>query len=312
MTRALALATALLLPIGTALAGYEASSFKREDRLGKNYWNAASALDSNLETCWRIHGEQKNEGSWIAIDTPTGEVDKIAMVIGWAKDEETFKDFARVKTARVELMNAGTDGGAILGEATISFEDKMGWQIIDVLDTKVGGEIFGGRVKITVTEVYPGKDFPSLAVSEVRVHLKEFPAVSLGFGATVPSSETDGHSGDMMMDDNARTFWAASADTATFSVKAPGYGLSSLGIQSGPKTHGRPKTVKVMANQVEVVQVLEDKPGEMQWLLLPALVGYTGGAWGDVQVEIVDSYPGESGGVAISEVKLNAASIEEF
>ena len=49
-------------------------------------------------------------------------------------------------------------------------------------------------------------------------------------------------------------------------------------------------------------------------LLLPCLVGYTGGAWGTVDVKIVDVYPGDQpmNGVAISELKLNAGSIEEF
>ena len=55
MKRALAIA-ALLAP-AIALAGYEVSSFKKEDKLGANYWNAASALDSNMETCWQINGE---------------------------------------------------------------------------------------------------------------------------------------------------------------------------------------------------------------------------------------------------------------
>ena len=310
MTRALAL-TALLFS-ASAFAGYEVSSFRKEDKLGKNYWNAASALDSKMETCWQIDAEAQNEGSWIAIDTPTGEIDKLGMVIGWEKNEEVFKDYARIKKAKVEIYDAGQGSPQLVAETTVSFEDKMGWQIVDLPDTKVGGQVFGGRVKVTVTEVYPGKDFPSLAVSEVRVHLKEFPAETIGFGATLPDSEASGHEGDAMLDGNAKTFWAATKSEAKFSLKAGGYGLASLGVQSGPKTHGRPKTVKIIANQAEVTHTLEDKPGEMQWVLLPCLVGYTGGAWGDVEVQILDTYPGDTANVAIAELKLNAASIEEF
>ena len=46
----------------------------------------------------------------------------------------------------------------------------------------------------------------------------------------------------------------------------------------------------------------------------PALVGYTGGAWGEVMLKIVDVYPGDAAanGVAIAEIKVSAGSIEEF
>ncbi|HHO50452.1 MAG TPA: hypothetical protein ENK18_06145 [Deltaproteobacteria bacterium] len=311
MVRYIAPISALLCLSSTATAGYEVSSFRRESRLGSNYWNAASALDTNMETCWRINAEQPNEGSWISIDTPPAEIDKLGMVIGWAKDEVTFKDHTRIKTAKVEIFDIGNGSPELKAEATVQFEDQMGWQIVELPDTKVGGEVFGGKVKITVLETYPGKDFPSLAVSEVRIHLKEFPAETLAF-QDIPSSEAEGHGGDQMMDGSARSFWASTEPTATFSVKAPGYGLSSLGIQPGPASYGRPKTVKITANQASITHTMEDTPGKMQWLLLPALVGYTGGAWGTVQVEIVDTYPGDAGGIAIAEIKMNAGSIEEF
>jgi hypothetical protein len=313
MFRTAIVAAALLLP-SAALAGFEASSFKRPNRSeGKNYWNAGSALDNNMETCWQVDPEKPNEGQWISVDVPAGTVDKVAAVVGWQKDDNTFGDYARIKSARVEIFNLGNGGEPeLVGEGTVEFEDKPGWQIVDVPDTKVGGEILGGKVKIHVTGVYEGKDFGHLAVSEVRVHMLEFPAETLDF-ATVPDSEVDGHSGADMIDNNARSFWAATGDTASFAMKAPGYGLASLGVQSGPKSYARPKTIKITAQQNTVTHVLEDKPGEMQWALLPVLVGYTGGAWGDIQVEIVDTWPGDAGnGVAISEIKLNAGSIEDF
>ena len=312
MTRHLLLCTALLAPAAVAFAGFEASSHNAQAPEGKNFYAPAAALDSNLETCWMVEAEAKNEGSWIALDTPTSTIDKLSMVIGWGKSEEEFKDYARVKKAQVQLYNNSFTGDPeLVAEHTVSFEDKMGWQTVDLPDTKVGGELGGGRVKITVAEVYPGADFPALAVSEVRVHLKEFDAATLGF-ATVPDSETAGHDGGMMMDNSTRSFWAAEGPTATFGVDAKGYGLSSLGIVQGPKSHARPKTVKLTANMAEVTHTMKDKPGQWQYLLLPALVGYTGGAWGEVTVEIIDTYEGSNPGVAISELKMMAGSVEEF
>lgn len=312
MSRSLALL--VLLAPSVSFAGYEVSSFKKEDKLGKNYWNAASALDSQAETCWQVDPEQNNAGQWIQIDVPAGEVDKLGMITGWGKDDDTFFDYSRIKSAKVELFDQGTGGAAkLIAETTVTFEDKNGWQVVELPDTKVGGEVLGGRVKITVTETYPGKDYPNLAVSEVRIHLKEFPATSATFGAT-PSSEAGSNTGDLMMDGNAKTFWAATGQEATFSLKAPGYGLASLGIQSGPKSHARVKTIEMTANQATVRETLPDKPGEVVWALFPCLVGYTGGAWGEVQIKIIDTYPGDvpSNGVAISELKVMAGSIEEF
>jgi hypothetical protein len=304
----------LLLVALPALAGYEASSFKKEDRLGKNYWNAASALDSKPETCWMPDPEQNNNGQWLQLDVPGGEIDKLGMIVGWGKSEETFGDYARIKSAKVELFDSATGTPVLVGTTTVTFEDKAGWQVVELPDTKVGGEVLGGKVKITVTETYPGKDFPTMAVSEIRVHLKEFPAASQAF-ARPPSSEAGAaNAGAMAMDNNPKTFWAATGPAATFALKAPGYGLASITMQSGPKTHARPKTVKLTANGTSVTEVLADKPGTPQTLLLPCLVGYTGGAWGEVEVEIVDAYPGDqpTNGVALAELKVNAGSIEEF
>jgi hypothetical protein len=311
MSRTLPLALLLLaLP---AFAGFEVSSFRKEDKLGKNYWNAQSALDSKPETCWQVDPEKNNVGEWLALDVPAGEIDKLAMITGWGKSDETFSDYARVKAAKVEIMDSGAGTSTVVATHTVTFEDKNGWQIVDLPDTKVGGEVLGGRVKVTVTEVYPGKDFPSLAVSEVRVHLKEFDAAS-GTYARPPDSEAGSNTGDLAWDGNAKTFWAATGSTANFAVKAPGYGMSSIGFQSGPKSHARPKTLEITANQTTSTVVLEDKPGQMVYALLPCLVGYTGGAWGDVEIKVLDAYPGDvaSNGIAVAEMKVLAGSIEEF
>src|SRR5690606_2151585 len=128
-----------------------------------------------------------------------------------------------------------------------------------------------------------------------------------------PDSSEDKRNGDMLVDGQPRTFWAADgAHEAIMAFKAPGYGLASIGIQPGPKPYARPKTIEITANDMTTTITLEDK-AELQWHLLPVIVGYTGGAWGDVQVKVIDVYPGDVGkGVAISEVKINAATIEDI
>jgi hypothetical protein len=302
----------LLLP-SLALGGFQASSYKKEARKGDNYWNAGAALDANPESCWQVDPEDTNEGVWMEMDIPSSEVDKIGAIIGWDKSENAFKDYARIKTAKVQVYNMAGGERKQVVEHTLSFEDKQGWQVIDIPDGKVGGEVHGGKVRITVTEVYPGKDYPNLAVSELRVHLKEFPAETLDI-ATPPSSEDPQHDGGLMIDGSDRSFYASAggSDPVTMAFRAKGYGLSSLGIQPGKKPYARPKTIEMTANDMPSTHVLEDKP-EMQWLLLPAVIGYTGSGWGEVQIKIVDVYEGDPGkGVAIAEVKMMAATIEDF
>lgn len=304
------LVVALALPLN-AMAGYEASSFKSDSTRG-NTWNATSALDSRPDTCWMVDPEKKNEGEWIQIDVPASTVDKISLIPGWDIDENSFFDYARIKKARVEIFTKEGGSLKLVAESVVDVEDKRGWQVLDVPDTKVGGEIHGGSVRVNILETYPGKDYPNLAVSEVRVHLKEFPAETIMVAAT-PDSMEDGHGADLMTDTSPKTFWASGGETeATMAFKAAGYGLASIGIQPGPKPYARPKTLEITANDMPMTVTLEDK-ADLQWHLLPVIIGYTGGAWGDVQVKVVDTYPGDVGkGVAISEVKLNAATIEDF
>jgi hypothetical protein len=303
---------ALLLVPAVAYGGFRASSFKKETRLGANYWNAASALDGNVQTCWQVDPEAENAGQWFEIDLPKSEVDKLGMITGWEKDEESRKDFPRVKSVRIELFGSAENEEARVLEHNLTFEDKAGWQVLDLPDTPVGGELHGGRARITITDVYAGDDYPNLAVSEIVVHLKEKDvakeAVKL---KTAPTSAASGHDGEKLVDGDPRTYWAADGQgEQVFEVRAEGFGVSAIGIVSGNTGFGRPKTIEVTSNDITVKHTLADK-GDVQWLTLPGVVGYTGSAWGGVAVKVIDSYPGKSGpGPAISDVKLRFTNFE--
>ena len=99
-----ALAVTLLLLPAVALAGFRASTFKKETKLGADTWNAASALDGKLESCWMVDPESENVGEWFEVDVPKSTVDKLGLVIGWQRDDKTFKDYGRVKTVRVSIF----------------------------------------------------------------------------------------------------------------------------------------------------------------------------------------------------------------
>ena len=52
----------------------------------------------------------------------------------------------------------------------------------------------------------------------------------------------------------------------------------------------------------------------MQWFLVPALVGYTGSAWGSVKITVTESYAAtaEGKGTSIDEVQFRATNLEAF
>ena len=309
MKKSIPLVLLLVIP-ATALGGYRASSYRKEARKGDNYWNASAAIDGSPESCWMVDPEDDNAGQWIEIDVPKSEVDQIAMQVGWEKSDETFLDYARVKTVRVEvysLEDVLSDEGKQVLEQTITFEDKRGWQHMDLPDTKVGGEYAGGRVRLVVTEVYEGRDFPNLAVSEVLIQLKEMDAPAT-FSGDEPAAAEPSHTADLMLDGSEKSYFVAEG-SPQFSLQAEGFGLSSLGVTQGPKGYGHAKTIEVTANDVVKQYTLEDKPG-VQWLSLPAVVGYSGSAWGTVEVKVVDVYAGAKPGVAIAEIALKATNYE--
>ena len=303
MRRALPLVLLLLVP-AVASAGFRASSFKRETRGTETQHNAAAALDDDLTTCWMVDPEESNEGSWFEIDVPKSTIDKLSVVVGWERDDTTFTDYPRLKTLKVEVFDEGKDGAKVL-EQTVTLADQRGWQTVDLPNTVVGDEVFGGKVRLTVQDIVPGLDYPNLAVSELLVVLGEVDA-PVKFGDE-PEYTAAGRSTAAMLDKDPRSYWAGTTDGTTFTLVADGFGVSSVGIQAGPKTLSRPKTIKVTANQSTRTYTAADTD-QMQWFAVPAVIGYTGSGWGAVEVTIVDSYAGPNPGVGMAEVALRATS----
>ena len=298
---------ALLIP-SVALAGAQASSFKKENKKGANYWNAQSALDGDKKTAWMLPGDSANLAEWIRIEVPPSTVDRIGIWPGWGKSDEHFKDYARVKKLKVEyLCCRGDDEIKTMGSQTVDVADENSLQWIDLDDRKIGNELFGGFVKLTVLEIYKGKDFPNLAISEVVVGLTEFPAAGVDME---PSGEHPDHIIMDAQDDNKKTFWAVAAEGASVDLSSDTFGLSSVDITAGPKTHARPKTVKVTVQQRSRTQVLEDIPGP-QNVTIPALTGYSGSGFGAVTLEFLDFYEGsKTQELAVSELAVNASNTD--
>jgi len=311
MPRTLAL-LAVLLP-SAAQAGATASSFKPEHRKGANYWNAQSAIDGDPATCWMVPGESPNRGEWIELDLPKAKVDKIGMQIGWAIDDENFQDYARVKSVKVEAFSMN-DQQALSprGSTTATFQDTSAWQIVDIDDLQVGDDLFGGKVRISITDIYEGRDFPNLGLSEVLVYLSEFDTtLKLPEFAEASSAAVGPNATANLLDTNEKTVFATAVQGAFVTVEAPGFGVSSLGIKPGPTGFARPKTVEVTANNRSVRHTLTDEQ-KVQWVEVPSITGYSGGAFGEISVKILDVYPGTDPNVAIAEIYGKATNFEGF
>jgi len=294
-----------LLP-SVAFAGFRVSSFKKENHLSANTWNAAAALDSDPTTCWMVDPEQPNEGSWFEIDIPKSALNKLSVDLGWDKDDKTFYDYPRAKTIKVEVFDEAQDDKKVL-EHTVTFEDKRGWQSVDLPETKVGNEVFGGKVRLTITAIYPGKDYPNLAMSEILLGLADFDAPAKL--ETPPTTTADGHPGDNLIDGEASTYWLSDGDGAgsTFTVKADGFGVDKIGLQAGPKGYAHPKTIKIEANDLSRTYTMQDDT-DLQWFVVPPIIGYTGSGFGTVKVTVIDTYPGSKPGLAIAEAQLEATN----
>lgn len=309
MHLALPLALALSLALSPdAHAGAVVSDFKPESRLGANTYNAQAAIDGKPETVWQLPGESKNIGEYIIIDVPRATLDKIGMIIGWEADETRFFDYARVKTVKVEVSSKNDAMELeLVGSAEATFEDKMGWQIVDIDDLSVD-DALGGKVKLTITEVYPGKDYPNLAVGEVLLHMAEFDAAPKMVGI---SSEEDDHLSLDMFDDDDRTYWVGDTEGASVTLDAVGYSMSRVGLKAISKDYDRPKKVRITANRRATEVDLKDTL-ELQWIDIPAVVGFTGSAWGEITVEILEVYPGAryAGKTGLRELDAKATAFE--
>ncbi|MCB9760159.1 MAG: hypothetical protein H6739_10025 [Alphaproteobacteria bacterium] len=306
MRKPAVLIAALMLP-AVALAGASASNFKKDNKAGGNLWNAQSAIDGKLETAWMVPGDSVNLGEWIMIDVPKGTVDKIAIVPGWAQSAETYSDHPRIKKLMVEVLCCA-DSEQMKSTATTHavIEDKPGWQIIDIDDLEVGNDNFGGKLKLSVVEIYEGVDFPNLGISEIVIHMQEFDAVP---NLSDPSDEADGHMLPDMQDGDKKTFWAAKAEGAGFTVEGNGYGLSTLTLEHGPKDYAHAKKVRLTVSGRTAEIEVPNKPGP-QALTVPPIVGYTGSATDAIRVEVLEVYPGSKPEVAIAELTAKATNYD--
>jgi hypothetical protein len=313
MKRSTFVLAACLLP-SIAIAGARVSAEKKVTRhRGSVSWGGAVAIDNNSATAWMVPGESQNRGEWIEFLIPKGELIGFSIWSGWAENDTTFTDYARPKTIKAEALCCdGDDQMKSLFSKEIVLEDVNRLQEIQLDPTKVGNELgFGGLFRITIQDTYAGEDYPNMAISEVEVRLKEFDLPIVRFSGD--SGDNPSHMVAGMIDGDRKTFWSAAASGASFTLSSSGYGVSSVGIQAGPRTHARAKKVKVIANNRSAIYDLENNE-KMQFLKVPSVTGFTGSAWGEIEVSVLEVYPGSAADaeLAIKEITVRATNYDGF
>jgi hypothetical protein len=295
-----------------AYGGAIVSAFKKETKRGANFYNAQSAIDGDPSTCWMVPGESENKGEHITIDVPKSTIDRVGMIVGWDRDEETFTDYVRVKKVRMEVLSYGdTNELTVVAQKDVEFADTSEYQFIDIDDIEVGQDLAGGKVRFTITEVYEGRDYPNFGISEIALGLKEFDAPAK---ISDVSGETQDNVSGYLSDGNASTFWSAEAEGANFVVAGFDHSISSIGIElPKSKDFARPKKVKVSVQGVSSEYELADKGG-VQWVQVPPVMGYTGGGFGEIVVDVMETYPGTTHAdqVAVAGVTAKASAYQGF
>ncbi|MCK6529238.1 discoidin domain-containing protein [Myxococcota bacterium] len=311
-----ALLVALAVPSGDAGAAVEAKSYYR-DPLKEEYTFAPSrAADGDPETGWIEGQEGDGAGEWLQLDVPKGEIVKLQVQTGIGKDAATAARYGRVKDATIELFSMDDDQKLVpIKQIPFTFQDVPGLQEIPIGGpVKVGSDLWGGKIRLTIRSSYKGTDFDSnVAVGDVLATFKEDTAPTMVLDA---SGDGPGGSRDALVDEDEKTAWIADGGVGQWiEVEAADWAISGVGLVPGNnkspatwKANARVKDVEITVNGVGQLHTFADKP-VMQWVAFPPKGGTNGGHYGGVKIEIKSVYPGtENQSAAISEVQIRAIS----
>lgn len=302
---------ALLTLAGPAFAGATQSDFRKETRRGANYWSGMATHDLKDETAWMVPGESENIDEWIMFDVPKVSISAIGMNVGWAESESSFKDYARVKKVRVEAFeyNDSMELVAAGKPIELEFADEMGLQVVQLPEPLKGAKGTNGKVKLIVKDVYAGVDFPNIAVSEALIFLTEF---DVPYEIKEIGHEDDKNSREALIDQDPKTVWVGPAAGASFTLSSPSAALASITLDHAGPNYARPKKVELTAQGRSRTVELPDGPPQSLWV--PTVFGYTGGSWGDVDIKVLEVYPGKKAKdqLGLKEIGAKASNNDAF
>jgi hypothetical protein len=139
-----------------------ASSFlHQEDKLPRDRYHPNYLVDGDPLSAWNEGAASSGAGEWVQLPlSHTEGVSRVRLRLlnGYQKSEAIFAANARAKTIQVELLPSGQ-------KKSFSLADGTAWQefSFEVSETTLDG------LKLTVEEVYEGKKYKDLCLSELEI-----------------------------------------------------------------------------------------------------------------------------------------------
>ena len=285
--------------MGNAFAGAEVSSFNKISDQGKFFWDAPSAVDGDTGTAWMLPADADFDtpDNWIQIDGPNepSKLTQIRAITGYAKSDDTFKDYVRIKTLKVEVLeyNNKMELKPTGRFATVNLNDSKDVQDITLDKPLEIKSTSGGKYRFIVTALHKSgkEDFPNVALTELSIFLEDQELVPI---IQVEENEIEGKNdpNDLLLDLKKSTVWKGNLNTK-LSLEGGESSITRVALTLGrDKRYARPKKVKVSVGGRETIQEIPDSTKPV-WIRLPSITGYPGGSsWDTTYIEFVEVYPG--------------------
>ncbi len=145
--------------------GYVSSTLPDE----QNRYGIANLFDNDPDTVWASDGDGVGATIELLFDAGTS----FGVLNGHVRNEQLYYDNARVKTMQVEVIHL-LDGGEmdVSDPVTLEFED-IPYEKIDTyypwlsLSLFYQGDWLPDGVRLTISEVYPGRKYKEVCISEI-------------------------------------------------------------------------------------------------------------------------------------------------
>lgn len=289
-----------------AQAGATASTYKKVPGKAESTYSPPNAIDNDAKTFWMEGAEGAGDGSWIQLDVPRAKIDKIRISGGHLEDERMYLKYSRMKDITLDFYSVEDDRSLkSIKQVSATLEDKPGWKEITIEDVVIGGELFGGAVKVTFTSSYPGRDFTDLVLSEVEVILEEFPAQT-----AIDKVSSNTAQKDNLNDGNPKKTWTSEGAGVgqEIIIDAPDYGLAGI-IVTPTKAKGavRAKEIQIDVGSLRLKHTLEDND-KPQHIVFPMTNGYNGGHFGRATIKVLSVHGAEDQPVSFGNFRIMATN----
>ena len=129
--------------------------------LGSYSYGPNYTLDNNLNTAWSEGVKGYGTGQYIEYTFPkTVQLAAVKVANGYQKSKDLHAVNSRIKTARLDFDNNQSH--------YITFNDVFGWEKFDF------PKLFKTRkMRLTITEVYPGKKYQDVLISDIKFLIKK-------------------------------------------------------------------------------------------------------------------------------------------